>query len=103
MSNNSALDVELRERDMITFWLEDALLNNLLAQVDWQFEWMNEQIPVTSDIIPPDSRFDLFLYFFNFFREFLSTLCTDCFFQVNVAARGQPTIMATNNSLVLEK
>lgn len=25
-------------------------------QVDWNFEWMNEKIPVDSPVIPPDSR-----------------------------------------------
>ncbi|PIO62558.1 hypothetical protein TELCIR_15879, partial [Teladorsagia circumcincta] len=52
---------------------------------------MNEQLPVTSPVIPPDSR------------EFLTTLCTECYFQVNVGARGRPTFAATNSSLVLEK
>ncbi|KAK6049363.1 hypothetical protein COOONC_13132, partial [Cooperia oncophora] len=36
-------------------------------------------------------------------REFLTTLCTECYFQVNVGARGRPTFAATNSSLVLEK
>ncbi|CAI4229557.1 unnamed protein product [Auanema sp. JU1783] len=89
--NTTFLDMEINEEDRVTVWLEDSLINSLISQVDWNFEWMNEQIPVSSPVIPPDSR------------EFLSTLCSQCFFQVNVAARGQPTVSATNDSLVLEK
>ncbi|CAL2039934.1 unnamed protein product [Caenorhabditis brenneri] len=85
------LDLEMKNGDLVTVWLEDAILNEILDQVDWNFEWMNEQIPVSSPIIPPDSR------------EFLSTLCTECYFQVNVNAKGRPTISATNSSLQLTK
>ncbi|CAI5447913.1 unnamed protein product [Caenorhabditis angaria] len=90
-STNKVATVEWRNGDLMTIWLEDAILNEILDQIDWNFEWMNEQIPVSSPIIPADSR------------EFLSTLCTECFFQVNVNAKGRPTIAATNQSLVLTK
>lgn len=89
--NTTLLEVELDGDDRVTVWLEDAIINELLEQVDWNFEWMNEQLPVTSPVIPPDSR------------EFLTTLCTECYFQVNVGARGRPSVTATNSSLVLEK
>ncbi|KAK6747269.1 hypothetical protein RB195_000463 [Necator americanus] len=89
--NATLLDVELTGDDLVTVWMEDGIINELLDQVDWTFEWMNEQLPVTSPVIPPDSR------------EFLTTLCTECYFQVNVGARGRPSLTATNNSLVLEK
>ncbi|EPB78559.1 hypothetical protein ANCCEY_02400 [Ancylostoma ceylanicum] len=89
--NATLLDMELTGDDLVTVWLEDGIINELLEQVDWTFEWMNEQLPVTSPVIPPDSR------------EFLTTLCTECYFQVNVAARGRPSLTATNSSLVLEK
>ncbi|KHJ90676.1 hypothetical protein OESDEN_09476 [Oesophagostomum dentatum] len=89
--NTTLLDVELTGDDLVTVWLEDGIVNDLLDQVDWTFEWMNEQLPVTSPVIPPDSR------------EFLTTLCTECYFQVNVGARGRPSLIATNSSLVLEK
>ncbi|EFP03947.1 hypothetical protein CRE_28663 [Caenorhabditis remanei] len=85
------LDMEMKNGDLVTIWLEDAILNEILDQIDWNFEWMDEQIPVSSPIIPPDSR------------EFLSTLCTECYFQVNVNAKGRPTISATNSSLQLTK
>ncbi|VDO61529.1 unnamed protein product [Haemonchus placei] len=89
--NSTLLEVELNGDDVITVWIEDGIVNELLEQVDWNFEWMNEQLPVTSPVIPQDSR------------EFLTTLCTECYFQVNVGARGRPTFAATNSSLVLEK
>ncbi|VDP08234.1 unnamed protein product, partial [Heligmosomoides polygyrus] len=85
--NTTLLEVELDGDDRVTVWLEDAIINELLEQVDWNFEWMNEQLPVTSPVIPPDSR------------EFLTTLCTECYFQVNVGARGRPSVTATNSSL----
>ncbi|VDM54780.1 unnamed protein product [Angiostrongylus costaricensis] len=47
---------------------------------------MDEQLPVTSTVIPSDSR------------HFLTTLCTECYFQVNVGARGRPSLTATNSS-----
>ncbi|KHJ76879.1 hypothetical protein OESDEN_23501, partial [Oesophagostomum dentatum] len=80
--NTTLLDVELTGDDLVTVWLEDGIVNDLLDQVDWTFEWMNEQLPVTSPVIPPDSR------------EFLTTLCTECYFQVNVGARGRPSLIA---------
>lgn len=85
------LDMEMKNGDLVTVWLEDNILNEILDQIDWNFEWMDEQIPVSSPIIPPDSR------------EFLSTLCSECYFQVNVNAKGRPTISATNSSLQLTK
>uniref|UniRef100_A0A8R1HN86 Lipid-binding serum glycoprotein C-terminal domain-containing protein n=1 Tax=Caenorhabditis japonica TaxID=281687 RepID=A0A8R1HN86_CAEJA len=90
-NSTKLLDMEMRNGDLVTIWLEDAILNEILDQIDWNFEWMDEQIPVSSPIIPPDSR------------EFLSTLCTECYFQVNVNAKGRPTIQATNSSLQLTK
>lgn len=90
-NSTKLLDMEMKNGDLITVWLEDAILNEILDQIDWNFEWMDEQIPVTSPIIPPDSR------------EFLSTLCSECYFQVNVNAKGRPTITATNSSLQLTK
>ena len=69
------LDMEMKNGDLVTIWLEDAILNEILDQIDWNFEWMDEQIPVSSPIIPPDSR------------EFLSTLCTECYFQVHGNAK----------------
>lgn len=90
-NSTKLLNMEMRNGDLVTVWLEDAILNEILDQIDWNFEWMDEQIPVSSPIIPPDSR------------EFLSTLCTECYFQVNVNAKGRPTIVATNSSLQLTK
>ncbi|CAD6191288.1 unnamed protein product [Caenorhabditis auriculariae] len=90
-SNSSLLEMQMTRDDVVTVWLEDAILNEILDQIDWNFEWMNEQIAVSSPIIPQDSR------------EFLSTLCTECYFQVNVNAKGRPSIAATNESLVLTK
>ncbi|WKY05562.1 hypothetical protein Q1695_006065 [Nippostrongylus brasiliensis] len=84
-ANITLLEMELNADDVVTVWLEDGIINELLGQVDWNFEWMNEQLPVTSPVIPPDSR------------EFLTTLCTECYFQVNVGARGRPSLTATNS------
>ncbi|CAJ0595045.1 unnamed protein product [Cylicocyclus nassatus] len=89
-SNATLLDLQLNGDDLATIWLEDGI-TKVLDQVDWTFEWMNEQLPVTSPVIPPDSS------------EFLTTLCTECYFQVNVGARGRPSLIATKSSLVLEK
>eukprot|EP00080_Pristionchus_pacificus_P018545 PDM78565.1 perm-5 [Pristionchus pacificus] len=81
-ANSTVFDMELRGDDMITVWIEDGILNELISQ---------ESIPLSSPVIPPDSR------------DFLSTLCSQCYFLVNVTAKGQPTIQATNSSFVLEK
>ncbi|GMT37374.1 hypothetical protein PFISCL1PPCAC_28671, partial [Pristionchus fissidentatus] len=90
-SNSTVFDMELRGDDMVTVWIEDGILNELISQVEWDFAWMEESIPLSSPVIPPDSR------------DFLSTLCSQCYFLVNVTAKGQPTIQATNSSFVLEK
>lgn len=60
-------------------------------QIDWNFQWMEETIAVTSPVIPLSSR------------EFLSTLCTSCYFLLNVWANGPPILTATNGTVVLEK
>ncbi|CAJ0929074.1 unnamed protein product, partial [Mesorhabditis belari] len=91
VSNTSQFEMELKGDDRVTFWIEDTVLNELINQVEWDFEWMSETVPVTSPIIPPDSK------------GFLSTLCIDCYFLLNVSAKGNPTIQATNESLVFEK
>ncbi|PAV76555.1 hypothetical protein WR25_05645 [Diploscapter pachys] len=90
-ANLTVFDLELKGDDRIQIWLEDKILNELFEQFSWEFEWLKEDIPVTSPMIPLDSR------------EFLSTLCADCFFKVNVNAHGRPTIVATNDSFVLNK
>ncbi|KAK5966985.1 hypothetical protein GCK32_003236 [Trichostrongylus colubriformis] len=54
--NTTLLEVELNGDDVVTIWIEDGIVNELLEQVDWNFEWMNEQLPVTSPVIPKDSR-----------------------------------------------
>ncbi|CAJ0565690.1 unnamed protein product, partial [Mesorhabditis spiculigera] len=90
-SNTSQFEMELKGDDRVTIWLEDTVLNELINQVEWSFEWMSEKIPVTSPMIPADSR------------DFLQTLCTECYFLLNVSASGIPQIQATNESLVLEK
>ncbi|GMS94111.1 hypothetical protein PENTCL1PPCAC_16286, partial [Pristionchus entomophagus] len=90
-ANSTVFDMELRGDDMVTVWIEDGILNELISQVEWDFAWMEEQIPLSSPVIPPDSR------------DFLSTLCSQCYFLVNVTAKGQPTIEATNSSFILEK
>ncbi|VDL76571.1 unnamed protein product [Nippostrongylus brasiliensis] len=104
-ANITLLEMELNADDVVTVWLEDGIINELLGQVDWNFEWMNEQLPVTSPVIPPDSSYIMFLSMLVdvtklSFREFLTTLCTECYFQVNVGARGRPSLTATNSSLM---
>ncbi|CAJ0570822.1 unnamed protein product, partial [Mesorhabditis spiculigera] len=89
-SNTSQFEMELKGDDRVTIWLEDTVLNELINQgllVEWSFEWMSEKIPVTSPMIPADSR------------DFLQTLCTECYFLLNVSASGIPQIQATNESL----
>uniref|UniRef100_A0A158P910 BPI2 domain-containing protein n=1 Tax=Angiostrongylus cantonensis TaxID=6313 RepID=A0A158P910_ANGCA len=56
--NTTLLEVKLKGSDLVTIWLEDGIINELLEQFDWNFEWMDEQLPVTSTVIPSDSRRD---------------------------------------------
>lgn len=67
------------------------ILSLIHLQIDWNFQWMEETIAVTSPVIPLSSR------------EFLSTLCTSCYFLLNVWADGSPILTATNGTVVLEK
>uniref|UniRef100_A0A7E4W8X6 Chorein_N domain-containing protein n=1 Tax=Panagrellus redivivus TaxID=6233 RepID=A0A7E4W8X6_PANRE len=77
--------------ERVTFWMEDQLLNDLFQQFRWDFEWMDEEIPVDSQKLPSATR------------EFLSTLCTDCFFLLKVSTNGAPHVSVVNESIVLEK
>jgi len=77
--------------DRVAIWIEDQLLNELFQQFRWDFEWMTEDIPVESPKLPSATR------------EFLSTLCTNCYFELRVSANGSPHISAVNESIVLEK
>uniref|UniRef100_A0A915PS82 Fatty-acid and retinol-binding protein 1 n=1 Tax=Setaria digitata TaxID=48799 RepID=A0A915PS82_9BILA len=83
--------VKWDSEDRIIIWVDDTALNDFLNQVDWNFQWMEETIAVTSPVIPLSSR------------EFLSTLCTSCYFLLNVWANGPPILTATNNTVVLDK
>lgn len=77
--------------ERVTIWVDDQLLNDLFQQFRWDFEWMVEEIPVESPKLPSATR------------EFLSTLCTNCYFLLKVSANGSPHISAVNESIVLEK
>ncbi len=75
--------------DEMRIWLEESAINELLGQVEWHQLALEELIPVTSPAIP-DSQ-----------RNFLFTLCTTCYFILNLTGVSPPTIAATNASLVL--
>uniref|UniRef100_A0AC34GPB1 Lipid-binding serum glycoprotein C-terminal domain-containing protein n=1 Tax=Panagrolaimus sp. ES5 TaxID=591445 RepID=A0AC34GPB1_9BILA len=77
--------------ERITMWVDDQVLNDMFQQFRWDFEWMVEEIPVESPKLPSATR------------EFLSTLCTNCYFLLKVSANGSPHIAAVNESIVLEK
>ncbi|VDK57640.1 unnamed protein product [Anisakis simplex] len=89
--NNTDLELEWGSDERFIVWIDDSAINEVLDQIEWDFEWMQEQIAVSSPTIPLSSR------------EFLTTLCTSCYFLLNVWARGTPTVTATNGSIVLEK
>ncbi|TKR64777.1 hypothetical protein L596_025260 [Steinernema carpocapsae] len=78
------------EDDRVTVWMDDALANSMFEQVKWDFQWMEEKIPVSSPQLPQSSR------------EFLSTLCLDCYFLLRVWANGRPVLTAVNSSIVAE-
>lgn len=90
-SITSNASVKWDSEDRLVAWIDDAALNDFLNQIDWSFQWMEETIAVTSPVIPLSSR------------EFLSTLCTSCYFLLNVWANGPPILTATNGTVVLEK
>jgi hypothetical protein len=77
--------------ERVTIWVDDQVLNDMFQQFRWDFEWMVEEIPVESPKLPSATR------------EFLSTLCTNCYFLLKVSANGSPHIAAVNESIVLEK
>ncbi|OZC09135.1 hypothetical protein X798_03882 [Onchocerca flexuosa] len=85
------VSVKWNNENRIIIWIDDTALNDFLDQIDWNFQWMEETIAVTSPVIPLSSR------------EFLSTLCTSCYFLLNVWANGSPVLTATNGTVILEK
>uniref|UniRef100_A0A0N4V4W9 Fatty-acid and retinol-binding protein 1 n=1 Tax=Enterobius vermicularis TaxID=51028 RepID=A0A0N4V4W9_ENTVE len=91
ISNSSQLNIHWDSDERVAFMIDDSAVNELLDQITWDFQWMNEQIGVMSPVLPQSSR------------DFLSTLCTSCYFLLNVWAQGPPVIHATNGSITLEK
>jgi hypothetical protein len=83
-------DQELASR-RLEIWAEDRLFNEAMEKFDWDFEWLAEQIPVNSDKLPPSTT------------EFLSVLCSDCYFEVKVSSTGVPYLETLNKTLVLTK
>uniref|UniRef100_A0A914EDH1 Uncharacterized protein n=1 Tax=Acrobeloides nanus TaxID=290746 RepID=A0A914EDH1_9BILA len=77
--------------ERLTIWFEDKLINQVLDQFRWDFEWLRKDIPVESQEIPAQTR------------EFLSALCNNCYFELNVSANGAPRVQSVNESIVLEK
>jgi len=73
----------------VRFWLEERAVNDLLAQIQWHRLVLEQNVPVSSPVIPESQR------------NFLNTLCTTCFFIVNLTAVNPPVITVTNGSLVL--
>ncbi|VDN01272.1 unnamed protein product [Thelazia callipaeda] len=90
-TNVTNINMKWDNEDRIVIWIDDTALTDFLNQIKWDFQWMEETIAVTSPVIPLSSR------------EFLSTLCTSCYFLLNVWANGPPVLTATNNTVVLEK
>ncbi|KHN86011.1 hypothetical protein Tcan_09501 [Toxocara canis] len=90
-ANATEFELEWDTDERIAVWIDDTAINEILDQIAWDFQWMEEQIPVSSPAIPLSSR------------QFLTTLCTSCYFLLNVWARGAPVILVTNGSIVLEK
>lgn len=86
--NNAILETGT---DRIALWMEDKLLNEFFQEFRWDFEWMVEEIPVESPKLPSATR------------EFLATLCTNCFFLLKVSAHGPPHVAAVNESIVVRK
>uniref|UniRef100_A0A1I7Z961 Fatty-acid and retinol-binding protein 1 n=1 Tax=Steinernema glaseri TaxID=37863 RepID=A0A1I7Z961_9BILA len=78
------------EDDRVTVWMDDALANSVFEQIKWDFQWMEEKIPVSSEQLPQSSR------------DFFSTLCSNCYFFLRVWANGRPVLTAVNSSIVAE-
>lgn len=77
--------------ERLQIWLDDHLLNEVFERFRWDFVWMDEEIPVESPKLPQDTR------------DFLTTLCANCYFHLVVSAKGHPSVTSINSSIVLEK
>ncbi|KAI1704494.1 hypothetical protein Ddc_16136 [Ditylenchus destructor] len=77
--------------ERLQVWVEDRLLNELMEHFRWDFEWMEQNIPVDSPKLPKSTS------------AFLSTLCTNCYFLVRVTANGPPHVESVNSSIILTK
>lgn len=79
--------------ERIQLWIEDSTINEIFEHFRWDFEWMEERIPMESPKLPESTRL------------FLSTLCSNCYFIVKVSASGTPHIQfnSSNSTIVLKK
>jgi len=91
--NSNLFEVEFAQHggNHFTIWLNDGIVNELVALMKWDFLWMEAQVPMTSPKIPDSTR------------NFLSTLCIDCYFVLKVWNRGPPKLISSNNSIYLDR
>uniref|UniRef100_A0AC35TLW8 BPI2 domain-containing protein n=1 Tax=Rhabditophanes sp. KR3021 TaxID=114890 RepID=A0AC35TLW8_9BILA len=87
----ATIEARLEDSDRITLWSEDQFLNDLMDSVNWNFKWLEKEIPFNSPLLPPKSR------------EHMTLLCDDCYYLVQVTANGSPKIFAKNGTITGEK
>jgi hypothetical protein len=88
----SDLRVEISEQHghHVTVWLHEGIVNDLLMLMDWNLLIINTSIPVTSEMLPPRSR------------RFLSTMCIECYFNLNVWGNEIPRLHIGNDTIMFE-
>lgn len=89
--SNLSINDRADNNSQLTLWIDDAIVNDLLRMLPWNTIWMEQEIPVSSEKIPQSSR------------DFLSTLCIDCYFQLKVSYHGPPSLLTANSSIVLNR
>uniref|UniRef100_A0A914WZ01 Uncharacterized protein n=1 Tax=Plectus sambesii TaxID=2011161 RepID=A0A914WZ01_9BILA len=92
-SSSNLFEVEFGQHggNYFTIWLNDGIVNELVSLMKWDFQWMEAEIPVSSPKIPDSTR------------NFLSTLCIDCYFVLKVWNRGPPRLISSNGSISLDR
>ncbi|CEF71589.1 Bactericidal permeability-increasing protein, alpha/beta domain-containing protein [Strongyloides ratti] len=91
IDRQSTIHAMLENNDRITLWVEDRLVNDLLNMIEWNFMWLEKEIPFSSPLLPPKSR------------DHMMLLCENCYYLAQVTSNGTPNVTAHKGYFVYQK
>uniref|UniRef100_A0A0K0F0C4 BPI2 domain-containing protein n=1 Tax=Strongyloides venezuelensis TaxID=75913 RepID=A0A0K0F0C4_STRVS len=91
VDKQSTIHTKLENDDRITLWVEDHLFNDLFDIIEWDFMWLEKEIPFSSPLLPPKSR------------DHMMLLCENCYYLAQVTSNGTPNVTSHKGYFVYQK